>query len=212
MVAKEKPAAPPEAEAPPEAAAQTHPAHLHPYAESSDGELYLDYGPMPPETYDRDVLVALPIHPTRMFVYWELSGPKGRELRASGRPWVLRCHDVDSGVSLEWEVEPGVGNYYVHVEPGHRYRFELGTLSAGDFTAVGATRPQLSPRTEGRRTGTGQEWAHVLHDVGPAGVRAVRRMEVTLKKGAPDLLGLYAKSAAEMLDVPGSRSLHSRKK
>jgi hypothetical protein len=114
---------------------------------------YIDRGPDLPATYGDDRLEALVRDPRAIYVYWELSG--GAYSRAcagksdaelAGAVWVLRVARVDDGQFFDIPVDPGAGNWYLHVEPGGSYQVKIGlVLASGSFIELAASRVVSTP-------------------------------------------------------------------
>ncbi len=106
-----------------------------------------------PESYGVDYVAIIPKSPTWLFVYWELSGSGSRPYRGShvgGADWRLSLINVKESGGVNWRTEVGIdpdaGNHYLHVQPGERYRVELGVRTEGLFHPVCHSRQQRVPR------------------------------------------------------------------
>jgi len=71
----------------------------------------------------RDEIGALARDPHTVFLHWRLAAD-GADRR--GARWLLRARDVGDGTVREVDVDPRAGSYYMSVEPGRTYEFELG--------------------------------------------------------------------------------------
>lgn len=97
---------------------------------------YIDRGLPIPESYGYDRLVGLVRDPVWLFCYWELNGGRILEVRdqrgqsfIDACAWVLRVYRVHEGVAIDNEIDPGLGNWYVHVGGTGQYQLELALLS-----------------------------------------------------------------------------------
>jgi hypothetical protein len=92
-----------------------------------------------PDEYATDGLDVIPCSPGLLFVSWELGGAVGRRLReraGSQIDWVLRVINPGAGTENEIQVDARDRKHYLHVEPGQRYRIELGVSGPGGYHAV----------------------------------------------------------------------------
>ncbi len=103
--------------------------------------------------YGLDYVAAIVQSPTSLFVYWELSGQRSDHYRRNGPGevcWCLSLINLDESGSVRWRtcvpVDPDSGNYYLRVQPGNRYRVELGVRMGGDFHPVCHSRERTTPR------------------------------------------------------------------
>ncbi len=106
-----------------------------------------------PDRYGLDYVAAIARGPTSLFVYWELSGQRSEHYRKSrtGEPdWCLSLVSLDErgGVrrSTSVSVDPDSGNHYLKVQPGGRYRAELGVRIGGAFHPVCQSRECPVPK------------------------------------------------------------------
>lgn len=112
-----------------------------------------------------DRLVALVRDPQWIFGYWELSGGLLDGLRASrgsglveACAWVLRLHRLQEDLTVEMEIDPAAGNWYVHVGRSGRYQLELGLLTPdGEFIHLLASQVVETP-AEGLSACIDEEW------------------------------------------------------
>jgi len=115
------------------------------------GPVYVDRGPALPAGYGEDRLVALVRDPRCLFAYWELDGggvERARSARGGidGGVWVLRLVKVIGDRFFDVPVDPGSGNFYLHVEPGERYQVKIGVvLPTGSFVEIAASQEVVTP-------------------------------------------------------------------
>jgi hypothetical protein len=79
-------------------------------------------------------MVAVLQGPRRVFVHWDLGGPRSREVAREVGPeaqWMLRILDLSTGTSRSVPISREEGSSYVDVAPGRTYGFELAA-KAGD--------------------------------------------------------------------------------
>jgi len=101
--------------------------------------VYLDYGPMLPDSYHQDIIVALIRDPKCIFAYWELSDTAVktalRNIIDLKLKWVLRTHNLDQQTSSDvfLATPPNYdninGNYYLFVLSDTRYQLEIGIMT-----------------------------------------------------------------------------------
>lgn len=126
---------------------------------------FVDRGLPIPDSYGLDRLVALVRDPQWAFCYWELSGGLLDGLRQARGPgfleacaWVLRLHRISEGVAVDLEIDPSVGNWYIHVGKSGRYQFELGLLTPdGEWVSLLASQEFETP-AEGPSESFDEEW------------------------------------------------------
>ncbi len=114
---------------------------------------YVDRGPDLPANYGDDVLEALVRDPRALFVYWELAGGAYQRACAgksdaelAGAVWVLRVSRIDGGQFFDIPVDPGVGNWYLHVDPASAYQIKIGlVLASGSFVELASSRVVSTP-------------------------------------------------------------------
>jgi len=133
---------------------------------------YVERGAAIPETYGDDKLLAMVRDPWWVFLYWELEGGScqriidecGREFMDSAK-WVLRINDLSADLHTDAPVRAEARNWYIHVEPERRYRFELGVVGpGGEFVAVASSEEVETPR-EGLSVETDEEWMLVRENM-----------------------------------------------
>ncbi len=105
-----------------------------------------------PKKYSMDHVAAIPKSPTSLFVYWELSGPRSKyyQKEYSGEvEWRLSLINLDEEGEINWvsevKIAPDAGNHYLRVQPGNRYRVELGVKLGGVFHPICHTRERIMP-------------------------------------------------------------------
>ena len=99
-------------------------------------------------------LVLMVRDPQWLFCYWELHGPKLPGVRAErgqgfidACAWVLRVYRISEGVAVDMEIEPAVGNWYIHVGTFGMYQLELGLLSPdGEWISLLVSQVVGTPR------------------------------------------------------------------
>ncbi len=115
-----------------------------------------------PKDYGRDRLVGMRQSPDRLFAYWELAGPTGREFLSRVPPGDirLRVENLSTGDAHDLAIAVEGGRHWIAVEPDCAYRLSIGHVAAGgEFVAVVVSGDVPRPRP-GKR---------------PARVRRVRR-------------------------------------
>jgi len=85
---------------------------------------------------------ALARDPHTVFLYWRVAadGPAPPDGR-----WLLRARDVADDAVREVEVDPMAGTYYMNVEPGHTYEFELALKRPDGLNVVCRSAPVQVP-------------------------------------------------------------------
>ncbi|HOX05395.1 MAG TPA: DUF4912 domain-containing protein [Planctomycetota bacterium] len=114
---------------------------------------YIDRGPDLPAGYGDDVLEALVRDPRAIYVYWELAGgaharacANRSEAELAGAVWVLRVSRLEDDNFFDIPVDPGVGNWYLHVDPDGSYQVRIGlVLASGSFIELAASRVVRTP-------------------------------------------------------------------
>ena len=133
------------------------------HSEPDRNGIYLDYGPLLPDSYHQDIIVALIRDPECIFCYWELSGEVARKVAAdfslrnpASARWILRVHNL-SHMSFNDIVIATPQNYSPPEAPARRRGLAEGGRSgaslgsaAGDniqgnyyLTTLPATKYQL---------------------------------------------------------------------
>jgi len=97
---------------------------------------FIDCGLPTPDGYGFDHLVALPRDPRWIYGYLELNGGLiERVSKAHGYAifdtcaWALRLHRISENIAIDTEIDPSVGNWYLHVGRAGNYQLELGLLT-----------------------------------------------------------------------------------
>jgi hypothetical protein len=113
---------------------------------------YIDRGPALPEGYGDDRIVTLVRDPRCIFSYWELLGGGYERARSelgdelTGGVWVLRLVKVTGERFFDVPIDPAIGNWYLHVEPGERYQVKIGlVLPSGLFRELAASLEVVTP-------------------------------------------------------------------
>jgi len=91
----------------------------------------------------RDEIGALARDPHTVFLHWRVAAdaPDRMDVR-----WLLRARDVGDGTVREVDVDPRAGNYYMSVEPGRTYEFELAVQGREGVRVICRTgRVQIPP-------------------------------------------------------------------
>lgn len=102
---------------------------------------WLEKGELP-ESYGRTKVVAMPVSPYLIHVYWDLQPDQRTEGPAS-----LRFHDTTSGGSFDVNVDLAAKNWYVHVwSPEKRYSVELVANREGSPVPLARSNPVETPR------------------------------------------------------------------
>lgn len=125
----------------------------------------IDRGKPIPESYAVDRLVAIVRDPHWVFCYWELTGDllkRIREVRGSAfvdsAAWVLRLHRYAEEVAVDVQVDPRIGNWYIHVGQPGEYQLELGLLSRqGEYLTLLASQVVITPSDRPSDV-TDEEW------------------------------------------------------
>jgi len=145
-------------------------------SEPDHNGIYLDYGPLLPDSYNQDIIVALIRDPECIFCYWELCGTvvtTALENRMKSNPvsarWILRVHNLSqksfnditiatpqnysppearSGASSGSAAGDNIhGNYYLTTLPDTKYQLELGVFRAdNEFISLVKSNILTTPR------------------------------------------------------------------
>lgn len=119
---------------------------------------YIDRGPLLPEHYGDDRIVALARDPHCIFVYWDLKGPRSREVmnyHKGPRYWSLRVRHSGKDAYLDLPINVDARNWYLWVADDRCYIIELGfSTPGGEFLTLISSNPVHTPRA-----GTSQEYA-----------------------------------------------------
>ncbi len=106
-----------------------------------------------PSGYGLDYVALIPRSPSSLFVYWDLSGPRSdyyRKNHSGEIAWCLSLINLDEGGEVNWKslvpIEPDSGNHYLKVQPGNRYRVELGVRIGDTFHPICHSRERTTPR------------------------------------------------------------------
>lgn len=106
------------------------------------GDIYLDYGPVLPEAYGRDVLEALTVSPEQVFVFWERTWEP-----PAGEDCLLVLREISSG--MEQTIVAGrIGRHIFSARPGQRYRAHIGYQEKASF-AVKQTSSEVATPVAG---------------------------------------------------------------
>lgn len=126
---------------------------------------FVDRGQPIPDAYGLDRLVALVRDPQWIYGYWELTGglmsriqyERGQGL-IDASAWVLRLHRISEDCAVDIEIDPSVGNWYIHVGKPGRYQLELGLLTPeGEWISLLASN-ELETPAEGISDRIDEEW------------------------------------------------------
>jgi len=137
-----------------------------------NAEPYLDRGAPIPSGYGLDRVVLIPRDPFRIMAYWELGGGVIERLRfkysaenVEQSRWVLRMSMSNAREPMIVDVDPKVGQWYVKVAPGGRYRAEFGfILPDGTFEVLCRSNEIVTPR-EGVSDLVDERWAVAREDI-----------------------------------------------
>ena len=106
--------------------------------EPDSASVYLDYGPMIPDIYHQNRIVALIRDPEWVFVYWEISALDPNLKSKISNPsirWLLRVHNLCSKTHEDTLLSPPdnpdniQGNWYLKVNPDTEYQLEIGIIN-----------------------------------------------------------------------------------
>jgi hypothetical protein len=126
-------------------------------SEPDHNGIYLDYGPLLPDPYNQDIIVALIRDPECIFCYWELSGKISRKVVADfslrNLKWILRVHNLsqksfnDIALAIPQNYSNIQGNYYLTALPDTKYQLELGVFRAdNEFISLVKSNIVTTPR------------------------------------------------------------------
>lgn len=103
--------------------------------------------PGPEEQDESPILRAMVRDPSTVFLYWRLSGAETREREYpdEGDRWALLINNLTTDRDRKVQIDPSAGNHYLEVSPGCAYRFSIGTIIGGTFTAVCSSRKVEMP-------------------------------------------------------------------
>ncbi len=91
---------------------------------------------------------AIARDPSSVFLYWEFSEVLRADVARELGPrcqWALRVLDLEGADVRTIPVAPEAGNYYLDVEPGRTYAFELAARAGTQWRAVCRTGPLQMP-------------------------------------------------------------------
>ncbi len=119
---------------------------------------YIDRGPLLPEHYGDDRIVALLRDPHCIFVYWDLNGFKSQEAmnyHKGPKYWSLRVHRFGEDAYHDVPINVDARNWYLWVADDKGYIIDLGfSTQHGEFLTLVSSNPVHTPRA-----GTSQEYA-----------------------------------------------------
>ncbi len=123
--------------------------HLYAAEKVGEKDSHPDEGGAPAR-YGVDYVAIIPKSPTSLFVYWELSGRYSRYCRENcPEEWFLSLINLKDSGEVSWRseipVSPDAGNHYLRVQPGNRYRVELGVRKEGGFHPICHSRERQMP-------------------------------------------------------------------
>lgn len=163
---------------------------------------FIDRGRPIPDQYGLDRLVALVRDPQWILGYWELTGGLMERIgnaRGYGlidaSVWVLRLHRINEDCAVDIEIDPSIGNWYIHVGKAGRYQLELGLLTPeGEWISLLASNEIETP-AEGVSDRIDEEWRLrpedeerlrllLLKELGLEGDAAARK-----RRGASEFVG-----------------------
>ncbi|MFH0888468.1 MAG: DUF4912 domain-containing protein [Planctomycetota bacterium] len=110
------------------------------HSEPDRDAIYLDYGPLLPDSYNQNIIVLLIRDPECVFCYWELSGTAVTAALGNKREpnlkWILRVQNIsqksfnDIAIPTPQNYSGIQGNYYLTVLPDTKYQSEFGVRTA----------------------------------------------------------------------------------
>lgn len=119
---------------------------------------YIDRGPLLPEHYGEDKIIALVRDPHCIFVYWDLHGFKSQEMinyHKGPKYWSLRVHRFGEDAYHDVPINIDTRNWYLWVADDKSYIIDLGfSTPHGEFFTIVSSNPVQTPRA-----GTSQEYA-----------------------------------------------------
>ena len=138
----------------------------------AESEPYTERGAPIPDSYGDDKLAAMIRDPRWVYCYWELDGggcqrvidERGQAF-ADAAAWVIREHNLSSGSSDDAGIDAGARSWYLQIEPGTRYRFEIGMKSPeGEFLSIAASGEVETPR-EGLSDQVDEQWMLIREEL-----------------------------------------------
>jgi len=117
--------------------------------------LFLDRGQPIPQTYNQDKLVALVRDPHWIYVYWELSGPKAKDMlkqfgaeRLRSANWILKIRNLRNNATSEIAILLESYNWYINVPDDAEIMIEMGCYLDGSrhYLPVLKASNVLTPR------------------------------------------------------------------
>ena len=116
--------------------------------------VFVDWGTPLPERYGVDTVGALAKDPNWLFVYWDLSGSRMREIIQScgrdilnGARWLLRVCDLSGAGTFDIPIKPDALNWYIPVHEDRTFKVQIGLLAAdGRFIEFACSREVRTPR------------------------------------------------------------------
>ena len=102
---------------------------------------FMDRGKPIPDVYGRDVLRMMARDPEWVFLYWEVTPQRLRQLHSRfanlhTKPWRVKLVDTDNNVTHEAPVFLGACSWYLPAQPRTAYRAELGFMDGAMFVKV----------------------------------------------------------------------------
>lgn len=123
-----------------------------------EAQPYIDRGPLLPEHYGDDRIVALVRDPHCIFVYWDLKGFKSQEIlnyHKGPKYWSLRVHHFGEDAYYGVPINVDARNWYLWVTDDKGYIIDLGfSTQHGEFLTLASSNPVQTPRA-----GTSREYA-----------------------------------------------------
>ncbi len=103
-----------------------------------------------PESYGETRVVAMPVNPYLVHIYWELDSKSASRKTSQAAPGCLRFSDTTRGESpssFDVKVDLAARSWYVHLwSPERRYSVELGVNRQGEFVPLGRSNVVETPR------------------------------------------------------------------
>jgi len=130
---------------------------------------YIDRGKPIPDVYDRDVLRMLARDPEWVFVYWEVTPQRIRQLQSRfvnlhTKPWKVKLVDTSSGEEQVTPIFLGASNWYLPARPRTPYRAELGFMDGSLFVKVLVSNEVRTPADTVSERGD-EEWMILRRDL-----------------------------------------------
>ena len=111
---------------------------------------FMDRGRPIPDTYGHDVLRMMARDPEWIFLYWEVTPHRMRQLQSRfanlhAKPWRVKLIDTDANIAHDSPVFLDACSWYLPVKPRTTYRAELGFMDGGLFVKVLSSNEVKTP-------------------------------------------------------------------